>query len=144
MQTINSNLLAGFEAMWHPQMRDFIYNYGFKYSNENQTFLGQYIPIAKKDAITLGYINRLSNRLNLFSEFRGSPEGFSESLLGFRLRFNSGVVTGTFNTGFRMTSSILLSLDQMLKATVNTTIDLSKPDSHAIFGIALTFGGGMY
>jgi hypothetical protein len=51
MQSVTPQLSGGFEAMWHPQLRDFIFNYGAKYSVGNHTILGQYIPIAKKDAI---------------------------------------------------------------------------------------------
>lgn len=143
MQTLSSNLAGGFEAMWHPQMRDFIFNYGFKYAKGNHSFLGQYIPIAKKDCITLGYINRVSNKLNLFSEFRGSPEGFSETSLGFKLRFNSGVVTGTMNSHLKMTSSIQMMMEGMLMTMFNTTMDFSKPDKPVTFGIAISVGGGM-
>lgn len=143
MQTINSNIAAGFEAMWHPQIRDFIYNYGAKYTQDNHTILAQYIPIAKKDAFTIGYINRLSNKLHMFGEFRGSPEGFSESTFGFKLRFNSGMVTGTVNSGFRMTSSIQIMMDAMLMTMLNTTMDLAKPEKPVSFGVALSFGGGM-
>eukprot|EP00345_Euplotes_harpa_P004186 CAMPEP_0168328564 /NCGR_PEP_ID=MMETSP0213-20121227/6584_1 /TAXON_ID=151035 /ORGANISM="Euplotes harpa, Strain FSP1.4" /LENGTH=131 /DNA_ID=CAMNT_0008331715 /DNA_START=642 /DNA_END=1033 /DNA_ORIENTATION=+ len=128
MQTITPNLASGFEAMWHPQMRDFVFNYGFKYTNNNHTFLGQYIPIAKKDAITFGYINRTSNKLQLFGELRASPDGFSESTFGFKLRFNSGVITGTANSHFKLTSSIQMATESMLMTMLNTSMDFSKPD----------------
>lgn len=143
MQTINPTLVGGFEAMWHPQLRDFVFNYGFKYQNDAHTVIGQYIPIAKKDAITFAYINRLSNKLNLFGEFRASPEGFSESTFGFKIRFNSGVLTGTMNSHFKMTSSVQMMSDAMLMTSLNTVMDFSKPDKPVSFGIALSFGGGM-
>lgn len=139
----SKNLACGFEAMWHPQMRDFIFNYGFKYVLGNHTVLAQYIPIAKKDAFTLAYTNRASNKLNLFGEFRGSPEGFSESTLGFKLRFNSGVVTGTMNSHLKMTSSIQMMMDAMLMTMLNTTMDLLRPEKPVTFGVAISFGGGM-
>jgi hypothetical protein len=143
MQSITSDLMGGFEAMWHPQLKEFIFNYGVKYTNDKHTFLAQYVPIAKKDAITIGYINRPSNKLNLFGELRASPEGFSESTFGFKLRFNSGQVTGTINSGYRMTSSIQVMMDAMLMTQLNTTMDLSKSDKPICFGVALSFGGGM-
>lgn len=143
MQTITQNLASGFEAMYHPQMRDFVFNYGFKYTKDNHTILGQYIPIAKKDSINLGYVNRLSNKLNLFTEMRASPEGFSESTFGFKLRFHSGIVTGTVNTQLKMTSSVQMMGDSMLMTMLNTTMDFSKPDKPVTFGIAISFGGGM-
>lgn len=143
MQSLSQNLLGGFEAMYHPQIRDFVFNYGFKYSHDNHTILGQYIPIAKKDSINFAYINRLSNKLNLFGEFRASPEGFSESTFGFKLRFSSGVVSGTINSNWRMTSSIQMMGDAMLMTTWNTIMDMSKPDKPVSFGIAVSFGGGM-
>lgn len=143
MQTLSNNLSGGFEAMWHPQLRDFIFNYGFKYTNNAHTILGQYIPIAKKDSITLAYINRASNKLNLFTEFRASPEGFSESTFGFKIRFNTGQVTGSMNSHWRMTSSIQLMADAMLMTQLNTTMDFSKPDKPVTFGIAISFGSGM-
>jgi hypothetical protein len=46
MQGITDNLSAGFEAMWHPMEKKFIYNYGMKWVKDQHTFLASYIPIA--------------------------------------------------------------------------------------------------
>jgi len=143
MKTFTRNLFGGFEAMWHPQIRDFIFNYGFKYSSGNHSFLGQYIPIAKKDAFTVGYINRVSKKLNLFGEFRGGFEGQSETLLGFKLRFNSGIVTGSMNTNLMMSSSVQMMMDAMIMTMFNTSMDFKRPEKPVTFGIAISVGGGM-
>ncbi|CAI2373374.1 unnamed protein product [Moneuplotes crassus] len=143
MKTFNRDLFGGFEAMWHPQIRDFIFNYGFKYNTGNHTLIGQYIPIAKKDAFTLGYINRASKQLHLFSEFRGGFEGQSETALGFKLRFNTGMVTGTMNSQLKMSSSIQMMMDQMIMTMFNTSMDFQRPEKPITFGISLSIGGGM-
>ena len=142
MKTFSQSFFGGFEAMWHPQMKDFIFNYGFKYNVGDHTILGQYIPIAKKDAFTIGYVNRVSKKLNLFGEFRGGFEGQSETSLGFKLRFNSGIVTGTMNSNLKLSSSIQMMMDTMIMTMFNTSMDFSRPDKPIIFGIALSVGGG--
>ncbi len=143
MKSFSHNLFGGFEAMWHPQFRDFIYNYGFKYNVGDHTFLGQYIPIAKKDAFTLGYVNRVSKQLHLFGEFKGGFEGQSDTALGFKLRFNSGMVTGTMNSQMKMSSSIQMMMDSMIMTMFNTSMDFQRPEKPVTFGISLSIGGGM-
>ena len=91
--------------------KKFIYNYGIKHSVGDHTFFAQYVPVAKKDAITLGYMNKPSRHLNLFTELRASPEGFSETTMGFRLGFNSGMISGTFNSKLKAASSMNFMMD---------------------------------
>jgi len=54
--------------------------------------------------MTLGYIGRPSRKLALFTELKGSAEGFSDTLLGFRVKFSEGMLTGTFSSSFKATS----------------------------------------
>ena len=96
-----------------------------------------------KDAIDIAYITRPSKQLNLFSEFRASPEGFSETTFGFKLKFHSGIVTGCMNTYWKFTSAVQVMMDAMLMTQWNTTIDFARPEKPVTFGIALSFGGGM-
>ncbi len=58
MQGVTDALSAGFEAMGHPMEKRFIYNYGMQYSKNQHTFLASYIPIAKKEQVSVGYITR--------------------------------------------------------------------------------------
>lgn len=60
--------------------------------------------MARKETMSLGYVGRPSRRLTLFSELKGSLEGFSDTILGFRVKFLEGVVTGTFSSSFKATS----------------------------------------
>lgn len=143
MQSLTQDLVAGFDAMWHPQVKDFVFCYGFKYSKDKHTILGQYFPLAKKDYISMAYINRLSQKLHMFTEFRASPDGFSDSTYGFKLRFSSGMVTGTINSDFKLTSSVQMAGDAMLNTMLNMTMDLKKPERNVTVGLAVSFGAGM-
>lgn len=58
MQGVTDALHAGFEAMWHPMEKRFVYNYGMKYNKREHTLLASYIPIAKKEQLLIGYIAR--------------------------------------------------------------------------------------
>ena len=62
------------------------------------------MPIARKETLSLGYVGRPSKRLTLFTELKGSLEGFSDTMVGFRVRFLEGVVTGTLSSSFKATS----------------------------------------
>jgi hypothetical protein len=60
--------------------------------------------MARKETLSIGYVGRPSRRLTLFSELKGSMEGFSDTTLGFRVKFLEGIVTGTFSSSFKATS----------------------------------------
>lgn len=62
------------------------------------------MPIARKETLSFGYVGRPSKRLTLFTELKGSMEGFSDTLVGFRVRFLEGMLTGTFSSSFKATS----------------------------------------
>ena len=124
MQTVTPDLVGGFEAMWHPQIKDFVFSYGMKYTKDFHTILAQYIPISRKDSISIGYVTRPSNKINLFTELKGSLDGVNESIYGMRLRFNSGQVTGTISSKFRMTSSIMLIMESMILVKMNTLFSM--------------------
>lgn len=61
--------------------------------------------MARKETMSLGYVGKPSRRLTLFSELKGSLDGFSDTILGFRVKFLEGVVTGTFSSSFKATST---------------------------------------
>jgi hypothetical protein len=60
--------------------------------------------MARKETLSIGYVGRPSRRLTLFSELKGSLEGFSDTVLGFRVKFLEGIVTGSFSSSFKATS----------------------------------------
>jgi hypothetical protein len=66
--------------------------------------MAQYHPLARKETVTVGYVGRPSKRLTLFTELKGSGEGFSDTTFGFRVRFMEGMLTGTFSSSFKATS----------------------------------------
>ena len=63
------------------------------------------MPLARKETISLGYVGKPSKRLTLFTELKGSFESFSDTIFGFRVKFLEGVLTGTFSSSFKATSS---------------------------------------
>ncbi len=112
-----------------------------KFVKDKHTFLAHYVPIAPKDMITLGYITKPNKHLQLFGEFKCGMQS-SETCLGFKMAFNSGIIHGTFNTNLKATSQLTMMMDQMLQANVSTIMDFSKPDKPVVFGLGLSFGGG--
>ena len=110
MQGITDNLSAGFEAMWHPMEKRFIYNYGFKWVKDHHTILASYIPIARKDMFTVGYITRPNRHLQMFGEYKMGGQT-SETVAGFKVAFNSGWFQGTINTGLKATSQTTFYVD---------------------------------
>lgn len=104
MQTINSKLMGGFEMFYVPHTKDVFFCYGGTYSHDIHQFLAQYHPLARKETLTFGYVGRPSKRLTLFTELKGSGEGFSDTTFGFRVRFMEGMLTGTFSSSLKATS----------------------------------------
>lgn len=78
--------------------------YGANFNHDIHSFYAQYIPMARKETMSVGYVGRPSRRLTLFSELKGSLDGFSDTVLGFRVKFLEGVITGTFSSSFKATS----------------------------------------
>lgn len=141
MQQVTDSLIAGFDAMWHPQQLKFVYSYGMKYQFDHHSFFAQFMPVNPREKITLGYVTKPSRHVNLFGELKLSDAG-SESTYGFKMNFNSGQVTGTMSSKWKAGSQILFMLDQMLQVQASTIMDLSKPEKPVQFGIGVSFGGG--
>ena len=110
MQGVTDNLSAGFEAMWHPQEKRFIYNYGAKFVKDHHTIIAHYIPIAKKDMFTIGYVTKPSRAVQLFGELK-IGEVSSETTIGFKMAFNSGLITGTMSNNFKASSGLTVMMD---------------------------------
>lgn len=72
---------------------------------------------------------------------KGSLEGFSDTLLGFRVKFMEGMLTGTFSSSFKATSVYKHFVENLLMLQFSSQIDFQKPDKPATFGVSLSFGG---
>ena len=88
--------------------------YGANYNHDIHSFYAQYIPMARKETMSVGYVGRPSRRLTLFSELKGSLDGFSDTVLGFRVKFLEGVITGTFSSSFKATSTYRRVIENFL------------------------------
>ena len=115
MQTVSENLTGGFEAMYVPHTRDVIFNYAGKFQKDIHTLVAQYVPVAKKETLSLGYVAKPSKKLTLCSELKTSPEGFSDTTMGFRLRFTQGMISGTISTSYKAQSVLQHQLDQFIQ-----------------------------
>ena len=82
-----------------------------------------------------------SRKLALFTELKGSTEGFSDTLLGFRVKFSEAILTGTFSSSFKATSVYKRYVESFLSVQFSSQIDFSKPEKPAMFGVSLSFGG---
>ena len=97
--------MAGFEMFYMPHTKDITFCYGGTYSHDIHQFFAQYNPLARKETLTFGYVGRPSKRLTLFTELKGRTEGgFSDTTVGFRVRFLEGMLTGTLSSSFKATS----------------------------------------
>ena len=104
-------------------------------------FYAQYFPLARKETLSFGYVGRPSKRLTLFTELKGSPDGFSDTVLGFRAKFMEGVVTGTISSSFKATSTYKRFIENMLQLQFVSSLDFKKPEKPVTFGISLSLGG---
>lgn len=112
--------------------------------NKHQ-FAAGYNPMAPKDAIQLAYLTRPSQRLQLFTEFKGSFDGSSSYFMsGFRLRFLQGVVTGSMDTKLKVCSTFTKSMDETsaipLKIDWFSMIDFSNARRPCNFGVNISIG----
>jgi len=99
------------------------------------------MPLARKETLSFGYVGKPSRRLTLFSELKGSMEGFSDTTLGFRVKFMEGIVTGTFSSSFKATTAYKKFIDNLFMLQFGGSLDFQKPERPAVFGVALSFGG---
>lgn len=79
--------------------------------------------------------------MNLFTELKGSLEGFSDTLLGFKVKFLEGMLTGTFSSSFKATSVYKHVIENILMIQFSSQIDFKKPEKPAVFGLSLYLGG---
>lgn len=71
------------------------------------------MPMGRKEDFNIGYLGRTSKKLNLFAEIKGSLEGSSETLMGFRVRLSESVLTGVLTSGFKATASYKKTIDML-------------------------------
>jgi hypothetical protein len=72
---------------------------------------------------------------------KGSLDGFSDTLFGFRVKFMEGIVTGTISSSFKATSVYRHYIENILMLSFSSTIDFNKPEKPAMFGVSLSVGG---
>ena len=57
--------------------------------------------MSPKDPLYFAFLTKPSKRLHLFSELKGSFDGQSNMLAGFKLKFMHGAVTGTLDSNLK-------------------------------------------
>ena len=57
-----------------------------------------YSPINQHEKLSIGVVGKPDRRLNLFGEFKLSPQGASETEAGFRVKFPEWSVTGSLSS----------------------------------------------
>lgn len=88
MQALNEKWTAGFEWTYLPERKESMFFYGAKYASKLHNFYFQYIPMGRKEDFNFGYLGKLSKKLTVFADLKGSLEGNSETQVGYRLRFS--------------------------------------------------------
>jgi hypothetical protein len=141
MQTLNSKIMGGFEMFYFPQNKEVAFCYGGIYTDGIHSYFAQYHPLARKETLNFGYVGKPSKRLTLFTELKGSMEGFSDTTAGFRVRFLEGMVTGSITSSFKATSVYRHYVENILQLTFSSAIDFQRPEKPAQFGVSLSLGG---
>lgn len=103
------------------------------------SFYASYVPY-NKEAFQLGYIGKPSKRLCLFSELRGTASGQSDSIVGFRVKFMEGMLTGTLTTSGKASAVYKHYIESVLCLTFGSQLDFQRPEKPATFGISLSMG----
>lgn len=112
--------------------------------NKHQFAFG-YNPMAPKDAIQIAYLTKPSQRLQLFSELKGSFDGSSSQFMaGFRLRFLQGSITGYMDSKRKLCSTFTKTMDETaaipLKIDWYSMIDFSSSRRPCNFGVGVSIG----
>ena len=141
MQTLNSKIMGGFEMFYVPHTKEVHFCYGGIYTDGIHQYFGQYHPLARKETLNFGYVGKPSKRLTLFTELKGSMEGFSDTTAGFRVRFMEGMVTGSITSSLKATSVYRHTVENILQLTFSSAIDFQKPEKPAKFIVSLSLGG---
>jgi len=114
-------------------------------NNRHQLALG-YNPMSPKDAISVAFLTKPSQRLQLFSELKGNFDGQSSHFLaGFRLRFLQGSVTGYMDSAYKCCSTFTTSITESgipLKIDWFSMIEFAHPRKKCNFGVGVTVGQG--
>lgn len=112
-------------------------------NNRHQLAVG-YNPMSPKDAISVAFLTKPSQRLQLFSELTGDFNGQSSRFLaGFRLRFLQGSVTGYMDSAWKCCSTFTTSMPESgipLKIDWFSMIDFAQPRKKCNFGVGVTVG----
>ena len=93
----------------------------------------------------MAYLTKPSQRLQLFSDLKGSFDGSSSVFMaGFRLRFLQGSITAYMDTKYKLCSTFTKSTDEMaalpLKLDWFTMIDFGAARRPCSFGVAASIG----
>ena len=87
-------------------------------------------------------VGRPSRRLHLFAEGKVTPQDTTDCLLGSRMRFQHGNLTGTVSTSGKATSVYKHYHETGMEVSLVSTMDLLKPKSPITFGLGINLGGG--
>jgi hypothetical protein len=85
-------------------------------------------------------VNRPSKRLSLFAELKAGPDNKTDFLGGYRAVFSEGSVTGTMTSGLKACAMYKRMID-MFQVSFSGSMDFSKPQSPATFGVTMSIGG---
>lgn len=111
---------------------------------KNHQFALGYSPMVQRENFSLSYINRISQRLSLFCELKGSPEsaGDSEFVGGFRMKFQEGVITGYMNSKAVAWGTYAKSIEgNAMRLEFNSKIDFKKDTkTKPQFGLNMSVG----
>ena len=79
--------------------------------------------------------------MTLFSELKGDFSGFSDTTVGFKLRFLEGMMTGSLSSSLKAVSSYRHMIENLLAISFTSQIDFWKPEKPSSFGVGISIGG---
>lgn len=142
MRSVTDRLTAGVSAAYIPMHRRTIFSYGAKWDVNENTFLASYSPMNPQEKMLVAVVSKPSRRLHLFSELKFGQDNKSALNMGYRARFNEGMITGSITSAGKA-STVYRKFIDMFEVTVNGSMDFAKPAQPVQFGLSFGLGGGM-
>lgn len=124
----------------HPMEKRFIYSYAAKYRFDNHTLLFGWMPFAKNDMLSIGFVTKF-RRCMLQTEYHAGTTN-SETTAGIVVGLKHGCsYKASINTDYRGSISFSFPFETLAVATLNVVNDFKRDDKPVQFGLAFQIGG---
>ena len=107
--------------------------------DKKHQFAGALVPQQPKDQLTLSYMLKASQRLNLFTELKFGNG--SKMLAGFRLRFPQASITGYIDSKLKTHGTYTKSIEEgAINLDFNYSVNWRDPRKPTFFSMNIRMG----